>query len=73
VTRKWNDLDWWSSGKVRNFILLIFGLAGIAYETIVEQVDRPVLLAIFGGFCGLPIFLNRDEKHPPDERDKPGD
>ena len=28
-------------------------MAGIIYETVVEHVDRPWLLAIFGGLCGV--------------------
>jgi hypothetical protein len=43
-------------------VLFVGGFLGIAYETLVEQVDRPALLAVFGGMLGLPIYLRRDEK-----------
>lgn len=52
--------DWWTS-KTRDFVLFVGGFAGVIYETVVEQVDRPALLAIFGGMMGLPVFLRRDE------------
>lgn len=28
-------------------------MAGIIYETVIEHVDRPWLLALFGGLCGV--------------------
>lgn len=59
--------DWWTT-KGRDAVLFAAGLAGIAYETLGRQIDRPVLLAIFAGFCGLPVFLNRDEKEPPNDK-----
>lgn len=46
---------------VRDVVLFVFGLLGIAYETIVESVDRPTLLVLFGACLGLPAFLHRDE------------
>lgn len=51
--------EWWTT-KTRDFVLFMGGLAGVAYETIVEQVDRPALLALFAGMLGLPVFLARD-------------
>jgi hypothetical protein len=47
---------------VRDVVLFVFGLLGIAYETIVENVDRPTLIVLFGACLGLPAFLHRDEK-----------
>lgn len=51
----------------RDIVLFVGGLAGIAYETLVENVDRPALLAVFAGMLGLPWFIRRDEKRD-DER-----
>lgn len=53
--------------EVRDFVLFLGGLAGVAYETLVEQVDRPALLALFAGMLGLPLFLQRDEKPSDDD------
>jgi hypothetical protein len=46
----------------RDLVLFTFGLAGIAYETVVVHVDRPSLLFVFGACIGLPAFLHADEK-----------
>ena len=46
----------------RDLVLFVGGLVGIAYETVVERVDRPALLAVFAGMLGLPWFIRRDEK-----------
>jgi hypothetical protein len=63
--RAW-DGDWWTP-KIRDFLLFLGGFLGGAYETIVEQVDRPALLALFGGMLGLPLFLKRDAKEQTDD------
>jgi TctA family transporter len=65
VRRAW-DANWWTP-RVRDFLLFVGGFLGSAYETIVEQVDRPALLALFGGMLGLPLFLKHDEKEQPDD------
>ena len=49
----------------RDSILFVFGIAGIAYETIVSGIDRPTLLILFAGMIGLPQFLKADEKKVP--------
>lgn len=46
----------------RDLVLFVGGLLGIGYETLVEEVDRPYLLAVFAGMLGLPWFIRRDEK-----------
>jgi hypothetical protein len=47
----------------RDAILFVFGLSGIAHETLIHVgPERPYLLAIFAGFTGLPIFLRADER-----------
>ncbi len=39
-------------------VLLRYGaLAGVFYETIFEQFDRPYLLALFGAMLGLGEFV----------------
>lgn len=48
--------------QIRDVILFFAGLAGIAYETIVEHVDRPQLLLLFAAMVGLPAFLRRNGK-----------
>lgn len=45
----------------RDLVLFVAGLAGIAYETVVENADRPYLLVLFAAMVGLPAFLYRDE------------
>ena len=50
-------------------VLFVTGLAGIAWETLFEEVDRPALLALFGGMLGLPLYLRRDENNN-DKRDR---
>lgn len=39
--------DWWPN------VLRYGGLAGVVYETVGEQLDRPVLLGVFAGMMGL--------------------
>jgi hypothetical protein len=51
--------------QFRTGVLFLGGLAGVAYETLVNQSDRPTLLIMFGAMMGLPLFLKSDEKHPP--------
>lgn len=45
----------------RDALLLIAGLAGIAYVTLTRQPD-PALLALFAGMIGLPAVLRHDER-----------
>jgi hypothetical protein len=60
-----------SGAKVtRDGLLFVVGLAGIAYETVVVHVDRPVLLALFGGMVGLPAFFRADEKRKDDAAER---
>jgi hypothetical protein len=46
----------------RDGVLFLAGLFGVMWETLYEDVDRPVLLAVFAAMMGLPVFLNFDEK-----------
>jgi TctA family transporter len=59
-------------------VLFIVGVAGIIWQTVAEDVDRPYLLAIFAGCVGLPIYLaSMPKAHDPfvksvaDEEEKP--
>lgn len=55
----------------RNAVLFVAGLIGVAHQTFVENVDRPVLLALFGAMMGLPLFLGSDEKREKEEPKSP--
>ncbi len=39
----------------RDLVLFVFGLGGIAHETLRVHIDRPYLLLLFGWMTGLPI------------------
>lgn len=47
----------------RDGVLFVTGLMGIGYETLIEKIDRPTLLILFGGMIGLPAFLKKDTEH----------
>lgn len=47
---------------IRDILLFCGGLAGVAYETLASQADRPTLLLLFAAMMGLPAFLRADEK-----------
>jgi hypothetical protein len=51
----------------RDSALFVLGCAGIVYETVIVKVDRPILLALFGGMVGLPAFFRLDEKKKKDD------
>lgn len=55
-------LNWKHKRLTRDGFLFVFGLGGIAYETIFVHADRPSLLFVFGACIGLPAFLHSDEK-----------
>lgn len=44
--------------RLRETIRFFAGLAGLAYEMIIEHSDRPVLLGIFAGMIGLDVLLS---------------
>lgn len=46
----------------RDTVLFVVGLAGIAYETLFMNAERPTLLILFGAMVGLPAFLKSDER-----------
>ncbi len=38
---------------VQHYLLLAGGLLGVGYETVVDKIERPYLLVMFGGMMGL--------------------
>lgn len=65
------------SHNVRDTVLFVAGIAGVAYETLFEHIDRPQLLILFAAMLGLPAMLradtarrerNDDEERPPRRR-----
>jgi len=47
---------------VWKWTLRIAGLAGLAWETLVEKVDRPELLVVFAAMVGLDKVLEWDSR-----------
>ncbi len=45
----------------RDGILLISGLAGLAWETTQHDAERPFLLMVFAGMIGLPAFIPKND------------
>lgn len=45
----------------RDTILFVFGLLGLAYETIIDNAEKPTLIIAFVGMLGLPLFIRNDE------------
>lgn len=46
--------DW---PQLRDVLLFCGGMAGVAHETLVAQVERPTLLFLFGAMLGIPALL----------------
>ncbi len=46
----------------RQAVLFVAGLLGVVHETLLMSIDRPALLALFGGMTGLPLVLHADRK-----------
>lgn len=40
--------------------LFVVGIVGLGYETVIQHIDRPYLLGVFGSLLGLPLFTGRD-------------
>jgi len=45
----------------RDGVLFTGGLAGVAWQTVVEKAERPTLLLLYAAMMGLPAFLALDE------------
>jgi hypothetical protein len=46
---------------IRDVILFLSGLGGVAHETVLAHADRPTLLILFAAMMGLPAFLRPDK------------
>lgn len=47
---------------LRSGILFVVGIVGIAYETLVDNGEKPTLLLLFAAMIGLPAFLSVDDR-----------
>jgi len=59
----------WSFPLIRDIVLFIAGLAGLAYETIFTTIDRPTLLLLYAAMLGLPAFLQANNDRAADEKE----
>ncbi|MCK9929314.1 hypothetical protein MXD62_19380 [Frankia sp. Mgl5] len=58
----------WSTGRLgalRDWVLFAAGLAGVAHETLLRDVDRPALLLLYAAMLGLPYALGADRPAEP--------
>jgi hypothetical protein len=55
----------------RDGIMFLLGIAGIIYETIADNGDKPTLLVLFGAMIGLPAFLHADSSLQKDTKPPP--
>lgn len=51
--------------------LYAMGLAGIAYEIVIDHTERPTLLILLGAMVGLPSILKLDEKRSAPKEEPP--
>lgn len=51
----------------RDGVLFVVGIAGITYETLAREAERPTLLLLFAGMIGLTQFMRQDEKSKEDK------
>ena len=47
---------------VRDVVLFFGGMAGVGYETLGRDIDRPTLLLLFAAMMGLPAFFPKGDK-----------
>jgi len=47
---------------IRDIVLFIGGLLGVAHETLLMEAVRPELLILFAAMMGLPVILRADEQ-----------
>lgn len=58
---KWRGFNFLDE-KVRTAWTWAGALAGLAWETTIDHIDRPLLLAIFAGILGVPAVLHRPNR-----------
>jgi hypothetical protein len=46
---------------IRDVVLFVVGILGIAYQTVVAASPDPSLLLVYAAMCGLPIVLHKDQ------------
>lgn len=57
--------------RLRTAILFAIGVTGIVWVTVVDDVDRPYLLALFAGMIGLTPYLSIMKRlYPPPGEEK---
>jgi len=62
---------WWPT--VRDMLLFVGGMAGVANEALIKEAERPTLLLLYAAMLGLPAFLRQDERSKrPDDDDRSG-
>jgi hypothetical protein len=59
----------WTFPFIRDVVLFVAGLAGLAYETVFTSSDRPTLLLLYAAMLGLPAFLQANNERAADERE----
>jgi hypothetical protein len=52
---------------IRDVILFVGGLAGVANEALRYGGERPTLLLLYAAMMGLPAFLRADESKKDDK------
>jgi len=48
--------------SVRDILTVAVGVAGLAYETLVPDVTRPTMIAVFVGLIGYPLVIRESRK-----------
>lgn len=51
---------------IRDGLLFVAGVLGVAHETLGDQPERPTLLILFAAMMGLPAFLSKSAPAAPD-------
>lgn len=52
---------------VRDILLFVVGLGGVANEALIQEAERPTLLLLYAAMLGLPAFLRSDERNKDDD------
>ena len=61
------NLSWTT---VRDILLFVAGVAGLAHEVLLTNTERPTLLILFAAMMGLPAVLRQDTAKPPEIKPK---